>query len=144
MWIWDSLSSRSFGCRFAIRYPIRFCCRRGLDSIVSWVLNIFSSPFGEDALNPIPLPNKLPLVAPVGEPFFTWRGTHLQDFKAAPKLKTLFETPCDFLLTQWGKKKSNIDIPSWLMHFTSFFPLASKENPSEISNKVKLQNSVRS
>ena len=43
MWIWDALSSHSFGFRFAIRYPIRFCCPRELDSIVSWVLKIYFS-----------------------------------------------------------------------------------------------------
>ena len=39
MWILDSLSPVRFSSRIAIRHPIRFCCPRELDSIVSWVLN---------------------------------------------------------------------------------------------------------
>ena len=41
MWISYDFSPFRFHFRFAIftRYPIRFCCRRELDSIVSWVLN---------------------------------------------------------------------------------------------------------
>jgi len=39
MWILYYFSPLRFRFRFAIRYPIRFCCRRELDSIVTWVLN---------------------------------------------------------------------------------------------------------
>ena len=40
MWIWDSLSSRSFSFRFTIRYPIRFCLWRELDATVHRDLNV--------------------------------------------------------------------------------------------------------
>ena len=44
MWILDSFSPLRFSFRFAIRYPIRFCCRTKLDSLVHRVLKVWFMP----------------------------------------------------------------------------------------------------